>query len=215
MRDVLIGATPPTALASWHYLGVSCLAGVITFFPLRRYREAAQSRADLRRAGSCAVCGDRRQQGAGVRPGARLSDPARHAQRHRRWHCARHAGRADAGRAAFGAVCRCRAGRCVGDRRRQGSGVARSSGADRCRDLCFGLRFMAIRYGWRLPVASPTFFASRMCSACGQRMFAGQRDATEFPDQYRTRARRVPGIAASASFSATACSSLVDTSATT
>lgn len=32
VRDVLIGATPPTALASWHYLGVSCLAGVITFY---------------------------------------------------------------------------------------------------------------------------------------------------------------------------------------
>ena len=32
VRDVLIGATPPTALASWHYLAVSCLAGVITFY---------------------------------------------------------------------------------------------------------------------------------------------------------------------------------------
>ena len=32
VRGVLIGATPPTALASWHYLGVSCLAGVITFY---------------------------------------------------------------------------------------------------------------------------------------------------------------------------------------
>ena len=32
VRDVLIGATPPAALASWHYLGVSCLAGFITFY---------------------------------------------------------------------------------------------------------------------------------------------------------------------------------------
>ncbi|SFN04692.1 trimeric intracellular cation channel family protein [Dokdonella immobilis] len=32
VRDVLIGATPPTALASWHYLAVSCLAGIITFY---------------------------------------------------------------------------------------------------------------------------------------------------------------------------------------
>lgn len=31
-RDVLIGATPPAAFESWHYLAVSCLAGLITFF---------------------------------------------------------------------------------------------------------------------------------------------------------------------------------------
>ena len=32
LRDVLIGATPPAALVGWHYLGISCLAGLITFF---------------------------------------------------------------------------------------------------------------------------------------------------------------------------------------
>jgi len=32
LRDVLIGATPPAALANWHYLAASCLAGVVTFF---------------------------------------------------------------------------------------------------------------------------------------------------------------------------------------
>lgn len=32
VRDVLIGATPPAALVGWHYLGISCLAGLITFF---------------------------------------------------------------------------------------------------------------------------------------------------------------------------------------
>lgn len=31
-RDLLIGATPPAALVGWHYLGISCLAGLITFF---------------------------------------------------------------------------------------------------------------------------------------------------------------------------------------
>lgn len=30
-RDVLIGATPPGAISDWRYLGVSLLAGVITF----------------------------------------------------------------------------------------------------------------------------------------------------------------------------------------
>ena len=31
-RDVLIGATPPAALAGWHYIAVSCVAGLATFF---------------------------------------------------------------------------------------------------------------------------------------------------------------------------------------
>lgn len=31
-RDVLIGATPPAALADWKYLGVSVLAGLVVFF---------------------------------------------------------------------------------------------------------------------------------------------------------------------------------------
>jgi uncharacterized membrane protein YeiH len=31
-RDVLIGATPPAAIADWKYLGVSVLAGLIVFF---------------------------------------------------------------------------------------------------------------------------------------------------------------------------------------
>lgn len=31
-RDVVIGAIPPVALANWHYLAVSCLAGILTFY---------------------------------------------------------------------------------------------------------------------------------------------------------------------------------------
>ncbi|HEX7046130.1 MAG TPA: trimeric intracellular cation channel family protein [Gammaproteobacteria bacterium] len=31
-RDVLIGATPPAALVDWRYLAVACLAGVVTFY---------------------------------------------------------------------------------------------------------------------------------------------------------------------------------------
>ncbi|MFC5743321.1 trimeric intracellular cation channel family protein [Dyella tabacisoli] len=31
-RDLLIGATPPAAIADWRYLGVSVLAGIITFY---------------------------------------------------------------------------------------------------------------------------------------------------------------------------------------
>ena len=32
VRDVLIGATPPAALSGWYYLAVSCLAGLIGFY---------------------------------------------------------------------------------------------------------------------------------------------------------------------------------------
>ena len=31
-RDVLIGATPPAALSGWYYLAVSCVAGLIGFY---------------------------------------------------------------------------------------------------------------------------------------------------------------------------------------
>lgn len=35
-RDLLIGAVPPGAISDWHYLGVSLLAGLLTFaFPAR------------------------------------------------------------------------------------------------------------------------------------------------------------------------------------
>lgn len=39
-RDVLIGATPPAAILDWRYLAVSVLAGLITFYtyPLARYQ---------------------------------------------------------------------------------------------------------------------------------------------------------------------------------
>ena len=31
-RDVLIGTVPPAAISDWRYLGVSLLAGLVTFF---------------------------------------------------------------------------------------------------------------------------------------------------------------------------------------
>ena len=41
IRDVLIGATPPAALVGWHYVGISCLAGTITFL---RYQDIEKLR---------------------------------------------------------------------------------------------------------------------------------------------------------------------------
>jgi uncharacterized membrane protein YeiH len=31
-RDILIGAVPPGAISDWHYLGVSLVAGIVTFY---------------------------------------------------------------------------------------------------------------------------------------------------------------------------------------
>lgn len=31
-RDVLIGAVPPGAISDWHYMGVSMVAGIVTFY---------------------------------------------------------------------------------------------------------------------------------------------------------------------------------------
>ncbi len=41
IRDVLIGATPPAALVGWHYVGISCLAGMVTFL---RYQDIEKLR---------------------------------------------------------------------------------------------------------------------------------------------------------------------------
>src|SRR5580693_5199953 len=32
IRDVLIGAVPPGAINDWHYVGVSLIAGLVTFY---------------------------------------------------------------------------------------------------------------------------------------------------------------------------------------
>jgi uncharacterized membrane protein YeiH len=44
LRDVLIGATPPVAIRDWRYLAVSILAGVITFY---RYPNVDRLRAPV------------------------------------------------------------------------------------------------------------------------------------------------------------------------
>ena len=37
-RDVLIGAVPPAAISDWRYLGVSLLAGLVTFLLVSKHR---------------------------------------------------------------------------------------------------------------------------------------------------------------------------------
>ena len=69
-RDVLIGATPPAALASWHYVAVSCAAGLATFYrgaDIERLRNPVQL-FDAIGLGLFAVTGTAKALGAGLAP---------------------------------------------------------------------------------------------------------------------------------------------------
>jgi uncharacterized membrane protein YeiH len=69
-RDVLIGATPPAALAGWHYIAVSCAAGLATFFrssDVERLRNPVQL-FDAVGLGLFAVTGATKALAAGLTP---------------------------------------------------------------------------------------------------------------------------------------------------
>jgi uncharacterized membrane protein YeiH len=73
-RDVLIGATPPIAIASWHYLAVSCLAGLLGFYRgnvVERLRNPVQL-FDAVGLGLFAVTGATKALAAGLGPVAAL-----------------------------------------------------------------------------------------------------------------------------------------------
>ncbi|MGN6111686.1 MAG: trimeric intracellular cation channel family protein [Luteimonas sp.] len=69
-RDVLIGAVPPAALASWHYIAVSCAAGLATFYrgaDIERMRNPVQL-FDAIGLGLFAVTGATKALAAGLNP---------------------------------------------------------------------------------------------------------------------------------------------------
>jgi uncharacterized membrane protein YeiH len=69
-RDVLIGATPPAALATWHYIVVSCAAGLATFYrhgDIERLRNPVQL-FDAVGLGLFAVTGAAKALAAGLNP---------------------------------------------------------------------------------------------------------------------------------------------------
>lgn len=154
-RDVLIGATPPAAIADWRYLGVSMLAGVITFYRypiIDRLRNPVQM-SDAAGLALFAVAGAQKALAHGLNPamaallgmltgvgGGMLRDvlvtqvPT--------------VLRADlyAVAALAGATVVV-----LGHQLGLPPLATTLTGAL----LCFGLRFMAIRHGWHLPVARP------------------------------------------------------------
>lgn len=154
-RDVLIGATPPAALATWHYIAVSSLAGLITFF---RYEQIEHLRNPVQIFDAVgltlfAVTGATKALSFGLDPisaillgmlsgiGGGIVRDMLVAQIPVVLRADLYAVAALAGASVV----------VLGHVLALPSLPVMAVAAV----LCFGLRFMAIRYGWKLPVASP------------------------------------------------------------
>jgi uncharacterized membrane protein YeiH len=152
-RDVMIGATPVAALSDWRYVAVSVLAGLLTFYcyaPINRlsgsvlmfdaaglalFAVTGATKAITYHLGpvSAALLGMLTGIGGGMARDILVSEVPVVLR------ADLYAVAALAGAAVV----------VVGGVLNVSSALAASVGAV----LCFGLRFMAIRYGWRLPVA--------------------------------------------------------------
>jgi len=152
-RDVLIGATPPAALASWHYIAVSCVAGLVTFYrggDIERLRNPVQL-FDAIGLGLFAVTGTTKALAAGLNPvaamllgmltgiGGGIARDILAARIPVVLQADLYAVAALAGAAVVVA----------GDRLGLSQAPVLATGAV----LVFVLRYLAIRRGWRLPVA--------------------------------------------------------------
>ncbi|WP_266159377.1 trimeric intracellular cation channel family protein [Dyella silvatica] len=152
-RDVLIGATPPAAIADWRYLGVSVLAGVITFYryaTIERLRNPVQL-TDAAGLALFAVAGAQKALAFGLNPamaallgmltgigGGMLRDVLV-TEIPTVLRADLYAVAALAGAAVV----------VVGSLLQLPPTATTLAGAG----LCFGLRYMAIRHRWHLPVA--------------------------------------------------------------
>jgi uncharacterized membrane protein YeiH len=152
-RDVLIGATPPAALAGWDYIAVSCAAGLATFFrsgDVERLRNPVQL-FDAVGLGLFAVTGATKALAAGLPPvpamllgmltgiGGGIARDILAARIPVVLQADLYAVAALAGAAVVVA----------GERLGLPQAPVLATGAV----LVFVLRFLAIRRGWRLPVA--------------------------------------------------------------
>jgi uncharacterized membrane protein YeiH len=154
-RDVLIGATPPAAISDWRYLAASIAAGVITFYGATAIERLRHPVLIFDSAGLAlfAVTGAQKALGAGLDPvmaallgmltgiGGGMVRDVLLAEVPVVLRAELYAVAALAGAAVV----------VIGGVLRLPPGVAMIAGAV----LCFALRLMAIRYGWRLPIARP------------------------------------------------------------
>ncbi len=153
VRDVLIGATPPASLADWRYLAVSCLAGLVTFYrhaDVERLRNPVQL-FDAAGLALFAVSGAMKALAFGLGPvaatllgmlsgiGGGIARDMLVARTPVVLQAELYAVAALAGAAVVVA----------GHSLHLPGAAVIVAGAL----LCFGLRYMALRHGWQLPVA--------------------------------------------------------------
>jgi uncharacterized membrane protein YeiH len=154
-RDVLIGAVPPASISDWRYLAVSLIAGVVTFYGhpvVKRWRSPVLV-FDGAGLAFFAVSGAQKAIAFGLGPvmaallgmltgiGGGMTRDVLLAQVPTVLRAELYAVAALAGAAVI----------VIGDIFRIPPTLAMVVGIA----LCFGLRLMAIRRGWRLPTASP------------------------------------------------------------
>lgn len=153
-RDLLIGAVPPAAISDWHYLGVSLLAGLLTFFFPSRVRQQWNPVLLFDAAGLAlfAVTGASKALAHGLNPvmatllgvltgvGGGMARDILLAQIPTVLRADLYAVAALAGAAVV----------VIAHVAQLPASTAALVGAG----LCFGLRVLAIRHGWQLPVAS-------------------------------------------------------------
>ncbi|MGO4703209.1 trimeric intracellular cation channel family protein [Dyella sp. 2RAB6] len=152
-RDLLIGATPPAAIADWRYLAVSVLAGIVTFYRyglIERLKNPVQM-SDAAGLALFAVAGAQKALAHGLNPamaallgmltgvGGGILRDVLVTQIPTVLRADLYAVAALAGAAIVVA----------GDWLHLPPTLSILTGAA----ACFGLRFMAIRYGWHLPRA--------------------------------------------------------------
>ncbi len=153
MRDVLIGAVPPAALSDWRYPAISLAAGVLTFFwsPLIERLQQPVRMFDALGLALFAVAGTEKALAAGLEPwaaaglgmltgvGGGIARDILLAQVPLVLRAELYAVAALAGASVVA----------VGNLLALPAKPVALAGAL----LCFGLRVMALRYGWHLPVA--------------------------------------------------------------
>jgi uncharacterized membrane protein YeiH len=152
-RDLLIGAVPPAAISNWRYLVVSLVAGIITFYwhPALNRLMTPVLMFDAAGLGLFAVAGTHKALSYGLHPvvaallgmltgiGGGMARDVLLTEIPVVLRSELYAVAALAGAAVI----------VVGDMLRLSSSLASVVGAV----LCFGIRFLAIRHGWQLPVA--------------------------------------------------------------
>lgn len=154
-RDLMIGSVPPEAISNWQYAAVSLVAGVVTFyfFPVIDRLGSAVLLFDGAGLALFAVSGTQKALSFGLNPimaallgmltgiGGGMVRDVLVAEIPVVLRADLYAVAALAGAAAV----------VIGSLLQLPSAAATIMGAT----LCFGIRVMAIRYGWRLPVARP------------------------------------------------------------